>query len=290
MPAPPASGSSAPSTAASTPVKGGPVDETWDKILSTTPAGRQAAGQVARKPVARKPVAGKPVAGKQVGKPARPVIGRVWTTPRLPCDAGSCTLSPAVGTVTFHAKVSGATQVEFFLVPTGTGTADLARSIGVDRNGRNGWSVAYTYADEPLWSHLTVVARGPGGTAEKVPFNIYHPEPLGPTIGRVWTDPALSCHDGWCTLPSGSGALTLHADVRDALGGVTFWLVPVTARGDHMTSPPPAPILIGTAFDRGHGYSVTWSYPDQPMRAYVRITAGNNLGSRSVTPLGLVHR
>ena len=228
---------------------------------STTAAGGRAAGQVA-------------------GRPALPVIGRVWTTPQLPCDVGVCTLSPAAGTVTFHALVRDATRVEFFLVPTGTGTADLARSLGVDRDGRDGWTASYTYADEPLWSHLTVVARGPGGTAEKLPFNVYHPEAAGPTIGRVWTVPELSCQDVWCTLPSGAGSLTIHADVRDALGGVTFWLVP------EGSTPP---VRIGTASGHGDDYSITWSYPDQPLRAYVRVTAGNNLGSRSIAPFGLVH-
>jgi hypothetical protein len=208
------------------------------------------------------------------------VIGKVWTTPQLPCDAISCTLSPPVGTVTFHAHVSAATSVEFFLVPTGTGTWSERRSIGVDRNGRDGWTASYRYADEPLWSHLTVVARGPGGTAEKLPFNLYHPEPLGPTIGRVWTEPELSCPDVWCTLPSGAGRITIHAEVRDALGGVAFFLDPVGGG---------TPIALGTAVDRGHGYSVTWSYPDAPLRAYVRISAGNNLGHRSSTPFGLVH-
>jgi len=138
--------------------------------------------------------AGSPAA---TGRPAplTPVIGRVWTTPRLPCDAGWCTLSPPVGTVTFHAAVSGATSVEFLLVPTGTQTADYATSIGVDLNGRDGWTARYTYADEPLLSHLTVVARGPGGRADKLPFNLYHPDPLGPTVPSVCTEPELSCLD-----------------------------------------------------------------------------------------------
>ncbi len=102
------------------------------------------------------------------------MIGTVWTAPKLGCDAGWCMLSPPVGTVTFHARVSGATSVQFFLAPTGTQTAKYARSIGLDQNGQDGWTASYTYADEPLMSHLTVVARGPGGTAEKLPFNLYH--------------------------------------------------------------------------------------------------------------------
>ena len=106
----------------------------------------------------------------------RPVIGKVWTAPRLQCDT-ACTLTPAVGTVTLHAQASDATRVQFFLVPTGTDTWGSRESIGVDRSGKDGWSVRYTYADEPLWSHVVVVARGPGGTTEKLPFNLYHPDP-----------------------------------------------------------------------------------------------------------------
>lgn len=106
----------------------------------------------------------------------KPVISDVWTTPKLPCDV-ACTLTPRAGTVTFHARVSDATRVQFYLVPTGTGTWDNRKSIGVDRSGEDGWSVRYTYADEPLWSHLLVVAHGPAGTTEKLPFNLYHPDP-----------------------------------------------------------------------------------------------------------------
>jgi hypothetical protein len=106
----------------------------------------------------------------------KPVIGKVWTTPRLECQT-VCTLTPPAGTITLHAQISYATRVQFFLVPTGTGTWGSRESIGVDRSGKDGWSVRYTYADEPLWSHLVVVASGPGGTSEKLPFNLYHPDP-----------------------------------------------------------------------------------------------------------------
>lgn len=106
----------------------------------------------------------------------KPVIGEAWTTPRLQCQP-VCTLTPPAGTITLHAQVSDATRVQFFLVPTGTDTWGSRKSIGVDRSGSDGWSVQYTYADEPLWSHVVVTARGPGGTTEKLPFNLYHPDP-----------------------------------------------------------------------------------------------------------------
>ena len=95
----------------------------------------------------------------------------------MPCDGLWCTLSPPIGTVTFHAAVSGATSVQFLLLPTGTQTAAYATSIGLDTDGRDGWAAQYTYADEPLTSHLAVVARGPGGTAESLPLGLYHPDP-----------------------------------------------------------------------------------------------------------------
>jgi hypothetical protein len=126
----------------------------------------------------------------------KPVIGMVWTTPRLPCDALWCTLSPPVGTVTFHAAVSGATSVQFLLVPTGTQTAAYATSIGLDTDGRDGWTAHYTYADEPLTSHLAVVARGPGGKAESLPLDLYHPDPPAPTVHRVCPESGPSCADG----------------------------------------------------------------------------------------------
>lgn len=155
------------------------------------PAGNQVPAPVGSPPTSG-PTKGRPapVGSSTTGRPAsvgsptttgrltplKPVIGRVWTTPTLPCDAGWCTLLPPVGTVTFHAAVSGATSVQFLLVPTGTETAAYATSIGLDTDGRDGWTAQYTYADEPLMSHLAVVARGPGGEVESLPFNLYHPE------------------------------------------------------------------------------------------------------------------
>jgi hypothetical protein len=104
-------------------------------------------------------------------KPA-PLIGSVSTTPALPCEAGWCTLPTGPGTVTFRAEVTGAQRVEFFLVPTGTDTWDLRRSLGVDRDGTDGWSVTWAYGDESLMHHLVVDARGPGGTVQESPINL----------------------------------------------------------------------------------------------------------------------
>jgi hypothetical protein len=208
----------------------------------------------------------------------RPVIGRVWITPAPACDAIWCHLPPGAGSVVVHAEVSGARAVEFFLVPTGTGTADLRRSLGVDRNGRDGWSVRWTYPDQPLLAHLTVQARGPGGTADALPFNVTHPEPSpGPTVGRVWTSPSLTCVDGWCRLPATTGTMTITAEIRDAFG-VQFWIDTVDSE----------PYQLERPVRNGDRYSVRWTWAYQ-YDARLRIVAGNNAGQTTTSPLGFRH-
>ena len=187
-------------------------------------------------------------AGTRPPVPAKPVIGAVWSTPALECEGHFCAVLGA-GTVTFRARVSGATSVAMSLVSTGTGPDRTRRVLGVDRDGRDGWSVRWTYPDEPLLSHLVVTARGPGGTTEALPFGVYHPDRTGPTVARVWTQPGLACRDGWCTLPPGAGVLTIHAEVLNALSGVSFFLDPVDSE----------PVQIATGYVRdGRDYSVTW--------------------------------
>jgi hypothetical protein len=218
-------------------------------------------------------------AGTRPPVPAKPVIGAVSSTPALDCDGHFCTVLGA-GTVTFRARVSGATSVAMSLVSTGSGPARRGQVLGVDRDGRDGWSVRWTYPDEPLLSHLVVTARGPGGTTEVLPFGVYHPDRTGPTVARVWTQPGLSCRDGWCTLPPGAGVLTIHAEVLNALGGVSFFLDPVDSE----------PFVIDTGYSHdGRDYSVTWRYVDQPLRARLRIVAGNNIGQTNLTSFGIIH-
>ena len=55
----------------------------------------------------------------------------------------------------------------------------------------------------------------------------------------------------------------------NALSRVSFFLDPVDSE--------PAQIATGYVRD-GRDYSVTWRYPDQPLRARLRIVAGNNVG------------
>ena len=107
-----------------------------------------------------------PAAARIVGFGSEPVLPREGTFWRL---------SPGAGLVTFVLDAQHATRVEFWLTPTGTGTADLARRIGQDSNGRDGWLFNWHYPNEPILGHLTVKATGPGGTAEQT-VGVYHPD------------------------------------------------------------------------------------------------------------------
>jgi hypothetical protein len=111
-------------------------------------------------------------------RPAAPVIGTVWTEPGLKCEGHFCGVHGA-GTMTVHARVDGAGSVTVALLSTGTGPDRDRRILGTDRDGGDGWSVHWSYADEPLLAHLAVTAQGPGGTVETVPFGIYHPDRSG---------------------------------------------------------------------------------------------------------------
>lgn len=65
------------------------------------------------------------------------------------------------------------------LVSTGSRPDRDRRVLGTDRHGGDGWSVRWSYPDEPLLAHLEVTARGPGGTVETVPFGLSHPDRSG---------------------------------------------------------------------------------------------------------------
>ena len=70
---------------------------------------------------------------------------------------------------------TGADYVRLYLTPTGTGTAPLAKLIGGGAPAHGTFTFAWHYQDKPLLDHLNVVATGPGGRAEQVPFDVTHP-------------------------------------------------------------------------------------------------------------------
>jgi hypothetical protein len=106
----------------------------------------------------------------------RPRILGFGSEPVYPQEGGFWQLPVGPGLAILITDAEHATKVEFLLTPTGTGTAGNARSLGVDRDGRDGYTARWQYSNQPLLAHLTVRATGPGGTAEEV-VGIYHPDP-----------------------------------------------------------------------------------------------------------------
>jgi hypothetical protein len=105
----------------------------------------------------------------------RPRIFGFGSEPVYPQEGGFWQLPPGAGQAYLITDAQHATKVEFLLSPAGTGTNDLAVSLGVDTNGRDGYTARWNYDDRPLLAHLTVRATGPGGTTDKV-VGVYHPD------------------------------------------------------------------------------------------------------------------
>jgi hypothetical protein len=105
---------------------------------------------------------------------AGPTVVGVTTTPALPITDGWLNLPDAAGTVTFSVRATAANEVQFHLTPTGTETASLASLLGTDRTPRDGFTLTWSYPNQALLSHFSVLAIGPCGRAETSPFNIYH--------------------------------------------------------------------------------------------------------------------
>jgi hypothetical protein len=106
----------------------------------------------------------------------RPRIFGFGSEPVYPEEGGFWQLPPGPGLAILVTNARYATRVEFLLTPTGTGTAAHAVSLGVDTDGRDGYTARWHFKDQPLLAHLTVRATGPGGVAEHT-VGVYHPDP-----------------------------------------------------------------------------------------------------------------
>jgi hypothetical protein len=107
---------------------------------------------------------------------AAPVITGVTSVPALIPSAFALELPKGSGTAVVRVKATGTSKVRFLLTPTGTGTASLAKLLGEDADGSDGWTLRWSYADQPLLGHITIRATGPGGSAEKL-LGVHHPDP-----------------------------------------------------------------------------------------------------------------
>jgi hypothetical protein len=109
---------------------------------------------------------------------AAPVITEVRIEPALPQDGDFYTLPAGTGQVRLMTAADNADQVRYSLVPTGTGTRDLAELMGEattsEVDGRTWWVYDWAYPDEAILAHLLVEASGSGGTTEQEPFGFYH--------------------------------------------------------------------------------------------------------------------
>jgi hypothetical protein len=110
----------------------------------------------------------------QPGPEPAPRIQSV-TIPTLPREGGFLRLPTGAGKVIFRVQATHTTKVRFLLSPTGTNTA--ARLLGEDTNGRDGWTLAWRYPNQPLAADVTVRAIGPGGTSPDSVLGLYHPDP-----------------------------------------------------------------------------------------------------------------
>jgi hypothetical protein len=212
---------------------------------------------------------------------ARPRILSVTTTPTLRRDGGFLVLPPGAGAITFKVRAVNAQRVRFLMGPTGTGVRDLARLLGEDTNGRDGWSLVWRYAqDQQVLDYLYVSAIGPGGTSPETTLGLYHAEPA-PRIVSVTTTPVLPSKDGWLQL-SGSGSVVFHAQVDHALR-VRFYLSPTGTNGFAQAK------LLGDDRDGRDGWTATWQYRDEPLLAHLTVKATGPGGTSPDKLLDLYH-
>jgi hypothetical protein len=204
----------------------------------------------------------------------------VTTSPTLPREGGFLELPAGAGTLTFRVRAVNTQRVRFYLTPTGTGMFNENQLIGQDTNGRDGWSLAWRYKDEPLLAHLTVAAVGANGTDSPwVTLGLHHPDPVA-RILSVTTTPTLPREGGFLRLPVGAGKLLFQVRAVNT-HKVRFLLGP--------TGTDTSARLLGEDTNGRDGWSLIWRYPDQPLTAHLTIKAIGPGGASPDTVLGLYH-
>jgi hypothetical protein len=109
----------------------------------------------------------------EVPTPA-PRVLTVTTSPTLRDIGGWLELPKGPGTVRFTVRASHTDRVRFVLTPTGTGMGPYGKLLGEDHDGRDGFTLTWSYgAGDASSAHLTVQATGPGGTVDHT-MNIAH--------------------------------------------------------------------------------------------------------------------
>jgi hypothetical protein len=216
------------------------------------------------------------------GPTPRPRILSVTTSPVLAKQGNFLRLPAGAGTLTFRVRAVNTQRVRFYLTPTGTGMFNENQLIGQDTNGRDGWSLAWRYKDEPLLAHLSVSAVGANGTDSPwVTLGLHHPEPaLAPRILSVTTTPTLPREGGFLRLPAGAGKVLFQVRAVNTQR-VRFLLSP--------TGTDTSARLLGEDTNGRDGWTLIWRYPDQALTAHLTIKAIGSGGTSPDTVLGLYH-
>jgi hypothetical protein len=233
-------------------------------------------------PVVTAPPTPAPPTPSAPGPTGRPRVLSVTTSPTLPRDGGFLRLPAGAGTLTFHVRAVNTNKVRFYLTPTGTGMFNENQLIGQDSNGRDGWTLAWHYQDQPLLAHLSVTAVGANGTGSPwVTLGLHHPEPaLAPRVLSVTTTPTLPREGGFLRLPAGAGKVVFQVRAVNTQR-VRFLLSPTG------TDTPAR--LLGEDTNGRDGWTLVWRYPDQALTAHLTIKAIGSGGTSPDTVLGLYH-
>jgi hypothetical protein len=215
------------------------------------------------------------------GPTARPRILSVTTSPTLPREGGFLELPAGAGSLTFRVRAVNTQRVRFYLTPTGTGMFNENQLIGQDTNGRDGWSLAWRYKDEPLLAHLSVTAVGANGTGSPgVTIGLHHPDPA-PRILSVTITPTLPREGGFLRLPAGAGKVLFRVQTVNNTQRVRFFLSP--------TGTDTSARLLGEDTNGRDGWTLVWRYPDQPLTAHLTVKAIGSGGTSPDSVLGLYH-
>ena len=214
------------------------------------------------------------------GPTGRPRVLSVTTSPALASDGFWLRLPAGAGTLTIRVRAINTTKVRFYVTPTGTGMFNENQLIGQDTNGRDGWTQAWRYQDEPLLAHLTVTAVGANGaTSPWVTLGLHHPEPA-PRILSVTTTPTLPTEGGFLRLPAGAGKVLFRVQAVNTQR-VRFLLSP--------TGTDTSARLLGEDTNGSDGWTLAWRYPDEALAAHLTIKAIGSEGTSPDTVLGLYH-
>jgi LysM repeat protein len=223
-----------------------------------------------------------------------PMVPAITTSPNNLLASGTQTLvvTPLFGTVASSSLATPTIDANLQpALPTAT-TGNVAGDIAGTCTPRAGWT-AYTVQQGDTASILAtqagisledLVAANCLANADLItvgqviylPGNIGTPRPIvsggatpgsGPTIGRIWVEPAVVQNNGQYQVRVGS-TVTLRAEGVANAAKVTFVLAPV---GTNAT-----PTTLGVDSNLADGASVTWRVTDPNLRGNLWAVATSN--------------